>query len=717
MVAIAALVLLSLCMASSQTAAAAETRNVLVLYSNSRLLPANLAAEQGLRETLVSTPERRVELYAEFLDVPRFGGDAYSRTIATYLREKYREHPPDVVVAAGDAALDFMLQDRARLFSGVPLVHLGVSRTYLSTVPPLPDDVVGVPIGYDSLGSIEQALRWHPSANRLVVVTGTNAFDRSWQERLAGELAVFGDRATVEFLTGLPTDDLLQRLRALPRNTVVFTPGYFEDGTGRIFTPREAVEIIASASVAPVYGPYDTFIGTGIVGGRMPSYAGMGRQGAQIVNALFDGVTLASLDLPDVGPMQVHLDWRQARRFGIRESDVGADTIVHFKEPTFWEAYRNEALFVAAVISLQGALIAALLVERRRRRWTNSALEVSERRMSLATRAGGLSLWTWDASRKDPGGAFDRVHPADRAELERAAREALAKDEDLNVEYRVLESDGGVRWIAAHGRAEKGRTDRLLGVARDFTERRDAELQAERDRTALRHLARVSMLGQLSASIAHQLNQPLAAILGNAEAARTMLAREPIDLVELREICDDIVTEDHRAAEVIRRLGALFKHGELRLSPLDMNELVSETLELARTDLLLRHVTPVVGLASSLPAINGDRVQLQQVLLNLIVNAADAMSDTREAERVLTIRTDVAGSNVRVSVADCGPGVATEHLKTVFEPFWTTKSSGMGIGLAICRSIAAAHRGSLTAANRAEGGAEFCVTLPLGSAA
>ncbi|MGH8311192.1 MAG: sensor histidine kinase, partial [Steroidobacteraceae bacterium] len=370
--------------------------------------------------------------------------------------------------------------------------------------------------------------------------------------------------------------------------------------------------------------------------------------------------------------MDVHLDWRQAERFGIRESDIAPDTIVHFKQPTFWEAYRNEALFVAGVIALQGALIAALLVERRRRRQTSSALDASEGRMSLALRAAGLSLWTWHATRDGPGSDFDAVHPADRAELERALREALGKDEDLSVEYRVLRHDGAVRWIAAYGRAEQGRAGRLLGVARDITERRDAELQAERDRSALRHLARVSMLGQLSASIAHQLNQPLAAILGNAEAASTILAREPVDLAELREICDDIAAEDQRAAEIIKRLGALFRHGDLRFSPLDLNDLVRETLELARTDLLMRHVTPVIGLASSLPAINGDRVQLQQVLLNLIVNAADAMSSTQETERVLTIRTEASGGDVRVSVGDRGPGISHDHLKTVFEPFWTT---------------------------------------------
>ena len=200
--------------------------------------------------------------------------------------------------------------------------------------------------------------------------------------------------------------------------------------------------------------------------------------------------------------------------------------------------------------------------------------------------------------------------------------------------------------MAARGRAAQGDGQHLLGVALDITPRKRAEAQADEDRAALRHMTRVSLLGQLSASIAHQLNQPLASILSNAEAAQKMLQRDPVDLAELREICDDIVAEDHRAAEVIRRLGALFKRGEPTLVPLDVNELVRDTLDLTRTNLLTRHVAVSVELSAELPPVDGDRVQLQQLLLNLIVNAADAMEGTPEAERRLTVSTALTDGQV-----------------------------------------------------------------------
>ena len=464
----------------------------------------------------------------------------------------------------------------------------------------------------------------------------------------------------------------------------------------------------------------------------MPSFVQTGRLAAQAAIALIDGAAPASIALPKSLPSQLHLDWRQLQRWGIEPAAVPPDAVVHFRQPSWWQANRRYLLIAGAVFLLQSLLIAALLFERRRRRRTAAALARSEQRMSLAAQAARLSMWSWDfgpkqaaaptSSRRgtdlplEPVCDFNQVLagvvPQDRAALEAAARRALASGEAMEVEYRIQGADGEAHWRAARGRAADGNGQRLLGVTLDITPRKRAEAQAEHDRAALRHMTRVSLLGQLSASIAHQLNQPLASILSNAEAAQMMLRREPVDLAQLREICDDIVAEDHRAAEVIRRLAVLFKRGEPQRAPLDLNELLHDTLALARSKLLTRHVSPVLQLAAPLPGIEGDRVQLQQLLLNLIVNAADAMDATPQGARRLSLSTARCGAQVQLCVADCGPGIAASELPHVFEPFWSTKAAGMGVGLAICRSIAAAHRGSLSAANGPDGGAIFCLRLP-----
>jgi len=340
-------------------------------------------------------------------------------------------------------------------------------------------------------------------------------------------------------------------------------------------------------------------------------------------------------------------------------------------------------------------------------------------------------MWIWDISRNDTASVkfrhaasarsqesridFDEVletvHPSDRGRFETAVREAMAKDQELDIEYRVLQCGGEVTWFAARGRADKD-AQRMTGVALDITARKAVELQAERDRAALTHMTRVSILGQLSASIAHELFQPLAAILSNAEAARVMLDRGQPDLEEVKVICDDIIKEVSRAAEVIRRLGPLYKRGEMNLAPLDLNELVRETLDLVRMELITRHVVPITSLTPSLPLIDGDRVQLQQVLLNLVLNAADAMSENEPTERTLTVRTEIEDSNVSLCVLDRGVGIPPENIAKVFDAFWTTKSTGTGMGLAICKSIVTAHRGALIVTNNLDRGASFRVTWP-----
>ena len=241
------------------------------------------------------------------------------------------------------------------------------------------------------------------------------------------------------------------------------------------------------------------------------------------------------------------------------------------------------------------------------------------------------------------------------------------------------------------------------------------ELEHTRARQAeMAHLSRVSMLGELSGSLAHELNQPLTAILSNAQAAQRFLAGNAPDINEIRDILGDIVKEDQRAGEVIRRLRLLFNKGETEHRPLDVNEAVQEAIQLTHGDLLNRGVTVHSEIAPDLPAVGGDRVQLQQVVLNLLMNACDAMRETPADERRILVRTEMADARtLRVSVADRGHGLPPEPLEKLFQPFFTTKAQGMGLGLSICRTIIGAHRGKLWAANHGAGrGATFYFTLP-----
>lgn len=721
------------CMVAS-SAMAAQTSNILMVFSNNRLLPANIEVDRGFREAISNAPDREVELFSEFLDRPTFSGKEYEQTVATYLHDKYATRPPAVVVVAGQPALDFLLRHRSELFPEVPVVHLAVDKSLLQSDQPLPADVVGVPVTYDYSGTIQQALRWHPDARRLIVVTGSSSTDRAWESQARSELSRLKLPIAVEFMAGMSTDTVVKRLRELSSDDIVFTPGYFRDGADHAFAPRESAKIIAAASKAPVYGPFSTFIGSGVVGGRVPTYSEMGRQAAKSVNSLLDGVPPAALKLPEGVPTELQIDWRQAEKWGIAADAIPLGAVVHFREPTFWERYQRQVIVAAIVFLFQAALIVALLIERARRQRTALALEQSESRMNLAAYAARLSMWMWDLTHdkiwatsklrqnaglsKETPTSFDQilkgVHPADRDGFDRAVRRAAAKDEELDVEYRVIQPDGDVRWFAARGHSAKGDGQRLMGVKMDITARKVAELQAAEAHRSLTHASRLAAVGELTAMVAHEINQPLGAILSNADAAELLLDSSDPPLAEIREILQHIRKSDVRASEAILRLRALLSKQEMRLLPIDLNSVIVEVLRLTAADLSGRQIAVREELSPSLPPVSGDPVHLQQVLLNLVVNAMDAMKDTPVEDRLLTVRTCLDGhGTVEVAVTDRGHGIAAETLSGIFDSFVTTKSDGMGLGLSIVRSIVKSHEGRIWAENLPGGGAVFRFTLKL----
>ncbi len=287
---------------------------------------------------------------------------------------------------------------------------------------------------------------------------------------------------------------------------------------------------------------------------------------------------------------------------------------------------------------------------------------------------------------------------------------AEASDDPEKVEYTLGADDSERFYEACIVRCDG---DKILSIVRDITDRKRAELEAGAHRRQLAHLSRVAMLGELTGALAHELSQPLTAALSNAQAARHLVDRDPPDVAETRGALDDIIRNNKRAAMVIDRLRALLRKEPTAFQPVNMNEVVREVIDLAHGEVASRRITVTCSLRPEIPLVVGDRIQLQQVVLNLVLNACDAMSDAQAAHRHLTLATETEDGFVQLAVSDSGVGIPKDQLEQVFEPFVTFREQGLGLGLAITRSIVRVHRGTIRAENNVDGGATFRCFLPI----
>jgi PAS domain S-box-containing protein len=1013
-------------------------RRIVVLHSERLELPASVRLDEGLRAALTARAEGPIDIYIESLDTARFPTPAHREGQAEFLRRKYADRKPDLIISLGEPARDFVVRYRARLFPGAPIIA-GGSRGVIDALPP---GIIGIVTRTQSRPTLELALRLHPGTRRIVVLAGTSPLDRSEAQHVVRELREAAPDLEIVRLGELPMASVREAVASLPANTVIFYLHILQDGDGRSTVPREALAGLAPIANAPIYGPYDTFVGHGIVGGHVYSFEAAAAKIAEVALRTLSGEPLETSTIVH-DPSVYMFDWQQLRRWGIDERRLPPGSIVRFRELSVWDSYRWYIVGGAAALLAQAALIAGLLVSRAQRRRAQGALaerlrfeslvsELSaefvsarevpgqiERALERIVEALGLDRatlaelgqgrdddviwvthsWTrddiaslsggvdrkafpWIASRLQDGhvvsvsrldelpasagtdrqslatlgtrslvsvplivegvvtgalafstlrserdwpdelvqrlrllaevfaGALARhraetaaresedrfrrladtaplmiwmsesdgrrtyfnrrwleltgrgpdedlgenwaasVHPDDRPLAVESYRDAVAERRPFTIDYRLRRWDGENRWVLDHGvpridengsfsgyvgsviditalntalravlestalrsaifgslygqvaaidrdgviiavnhswtrfaeedgidpargatvganyldacrhAAAAGDVDArraleavvavLTGKSEDarleyacrsrsrerwfemtvepfrrpdggavisyieITRRRQAEDEARRQREELAHAQRVTTLGELSASLAHEINQPLAAIVTNARAAIRLLERAGVEHAEVSEALTDMAADAQRASAIIRRLRALSRKEHTPQRGVDLNETIDDVVTLLRYDLAGKGIKVLRAGDSIVPLVSGDPVQLQQVILNLLVNASEAIGNAPDQPREVAITTALrAPGLVEVTVRDTGVGAKPADLARMFERFFSTKPGGLGMGLSISRSIVEAHGGRIRAEANPDRGLTLRVELP-----
>jgi C4-dicarboxylate-specific signal transduction histidine kinase len=586
-----------------------------------------------------------------------------------------------------------------------------------------------------------------PDVRNVVVVGGASDSLIGAEARRQLTPLLNGTRLTV--YQNWSFGELVDSLRRLSPQTFVVLSEFTKDRRGRTFIPADFTASLSHVASVPMYGIARNWIGDGIVGGAVMDFSEDGMRVGRIVLRVLARAPSEPMPASEVAATPLVVDSRQLKRWGLSESRLPPNTEVIFRSVSLWERYRDAIVAALGLFAIESLLIAVLLVERKRRVRAQQAVEEQLAyeqmigalkgdmvRRSPADLAGTLadaltrvgrfifaSALVLIVTGDEGAGAetcwvWSNVEDKVREYSDRRSVPSLGGGARLDISLVVdqvpygtleLHRDGGVPW--------PDDTATRLGPVGDLIAgalyRARAGRVLDQTRQQVEHLARVTTLTGLAAAVSHQLRQPLTAIRTNADAGALLLARTPPDVDEARQALQEIARDDARASEIIEHFRAHFRKHDPISTTVDLNAVCQQIAKLMAREVSDRQARLVLRLDPDVPPIRGDPVQLQQALINLTLNALDALSDWAPV-REATISTVTHNGGVELRVSDTGPGLSPDVHQRLFEPFFSTKSHGVGMGLTIVRSIVERHHGFVRAENRSAGGALFTVTLPGG---
>jgi PAS domain S-box-containing protein len=711
-------------------------RRALLLYPYDNEHPFTLSAGAAIRKRLIEKSPSKVDIYSDYLDLDRFASDSDEARAARYLADKHAREPPEILIPLGTEAYRFARKYREIFAPGVPIVFCCVTPE-LATAGDRPRDVTGDYGEFDAGKTLALARQLQPKARNLIIVSGSSEIDGHWLAELRKQIGANDSGLNAEYWVGIKYETLLERASRLPPETIVIFVTVYGDGTNRSFIPALVVEALAQVASAPVYGPSDTYLGRGVVGGYMDSFDLMGAEAADLALEVLAGKDPATIDPKLSKNRSFQVDARQMLRWKLSEKNLPAGTIVSFKQPTLWEEHRYAVLATVFVILLQSILITALLAQIFARKRAETSLKESEERWRSVFEMSTVGVVLADHNFRfiATNAAFQTMLGCSDDELIGLTPLDISTDEDreplillyeevrngvrksYEAVHRYVHKNGAPVWLHAYVsrmQSDETRPPLFLATTVDVTDRKRAEAASRAALSELARVARLTTMGEMTASIAHEINQPLGAIVNDGSAGLRWLANTTPDLEEARACFKRIVNDGNRASQVIGGIRAMLKKGSDKKEPLDINELVREVLMFANGEIENQRIVVHTELKENLSEVLVDRIQLQQVVLNLVMNGIDAMAALRGRARVLKLRSEQnEPASVTLTVEDSGTGIDRSIIGRIFEAFFTTKERGMGMGLSICRSIVVAHGGQLSVSPGYPDGSAFQLELPV----
>ncbi|MCD6598043.1 MAG: PAS domain S-box protein, partial [Bacteroidales bacterium] len=626
---------------------------------------------------------------------------------------------------------------RNTIFPEVPIVFGGVERNSVKDLD-FNKNTIGVFLGQNTFKkTIELALSQHPNTQNAIVIVGNGHMENSWFESAQETFQQYQDKLNFSYLKGLSLTELQDEAENIPDNSLVFYFPVLEDKYGRNYLAVDALSSISEVSSAPIYSFWEILIGHGIVGGYLKSFPKHSQITAKVGLKVLSGNSSEILNPLHNEDLNYIFDYQQLKRWSIPESELPDNSEIRFKEYTFWEQHIYRIILISVLILAQSLIIASLLVTRRKSLESQKALKQAEQKYrTVADYTNDWEYW------QNPDGSMQWVSPScerisgyssDSIIENPSLISAMVNTEDRKVwddhlcnnikkiggngiRFRIRKPQGEIRWIEHTCQPVIDAQGINIGVRannRDITERELYKSQTQKLQSELIHVERVSTISTLSYALAHEINQPLTSIRSYAQAALRFMEKDHSEEENIRNALQGIVSDNKRATSIINRLSDLVRKDEIQFEKININFIIEDVLNLLNSELILREVSVKLDLNEKISSVMGDTIQLQQVLLNLLTNGIHAVENQKTDKREITIATKTENEKgLNISICDSGVGIPEDKLKKIFQPFQTTKSKGLGLGLAITKLIIESHDGKIWAENNAIGGATFFISLP-----